>query len=33
MLAEWLSPLLEWLGLGIVPFLMLIILIVVVIRG
>ena len=33
MLVEWLKPLLEWLGIGFVPFIMLLVLLVVCIKG
>lgn len=33
MLEEWLSPLLEWLGIGIVPFLVLVIIVVMLIKS
>ena len=33
MLFEWLSPILEWLGIGLVPLLLLILIIVALIKG
>lgn len=33
MLEVWLSPLLSWLGIGLIPFLILVLIIVVIIRG
>lgn len=33
MLGEWITPLLEWLGIGLVPFLLLILIIVSVVKG
>ena len=33
MLAEWLEPLLQWLGIGLVPFIMILVLIVVCVKG
>jgi len=33
MLLEWLGPLLSWLGIGLVPFLLIVLIIVIVIRG
>ena len=33
MLAEWLNPILEWLGIGLIPFLLLILIIVCAVRG
>lgn len=32
MITEWITPLLEWLGLGIVPFLLLVLIIVICIK-
>lgn len=33
MFIEWLTPLLSWLGIGLVPFLLIVLIIVIIIRG
>lgn len=33
MLIEWLNPILEWLGIGLIPFLILILIVVCAVRG
>ena len=33
MLVEWINPILEWLGIGLIPFLLLILIIVCAIKG
>lgn len=33
MVIEWLTPLLSWLGIGLVPFLLIVLIIVIIIRG
>lgn len=33
MLEAWLSPLLTWLGIGLIPFLIIVLIIVIIIRG
>lgn len=33
MLNEWLSPLLTWLGIGLVPFLIIVFIIIYIIKG
>lgn len=32
MITEWLTPLLEWLGIGLIPFLLLVLIIIIVIK-
>lgn len=32
MITEWLTPLLEWLGIGFIPFLLLVLIIIIVIK-
>lgn len=32
MITEWLAPLLEWLGIGLIPFLLLVLIIIIVIK-
>lgn len=33
MLEQWLTPLLSWLGIGLIPFLILVLILVIIIRG
>lgn len=33
MLVEWLTPILEWLGIGLVPFLILVGIVVIAVKG